>query len=101
MAEEQKQASAPGGAPRREGGHGGGHGGPGGGHGGPRRGGGPGGGGQGGAGGRAPGKGQYFCQKKGFKVFGREKGLIDYKNAGIPAQVLQGGGQNLPPPETG
>src|SRR5438132_1712707 len=42
MAEEQKQASAPGGAPRREGGHGGGHGGPGGGHGGPRREAGPG-----------------------------------------------------------
>src|SRR6267143_1114468 len=38
MAEEQKQASAPGGAPRREGGHGG----PGGGHGGHRREGGPG-----------------------------------------------------------
>src|SRR5258706_6882732 len=87
MAEEQKQAPAPGGAPRREGGHGGGHGGPGGGHGGPRREGGPGGG-PGGPRGRPKGKRQYFREKKGCKVFVEKMDFIDYKRAGNPSQVV-------------
>src|SRR6266446_4482534 len=91
MAEEQKQAPAPGGAPRREGGHGG-HGG---GHGGPRREGGPGGGGPGGPGGpggRPRGKRQYFRKKMDF---------IDYKRADILSQFVQERGKILPRRMTG
>src|SRR6266700_1321870 len=75
MAEEQKQAPAPGGAPRREGG--GGHGG----HGGGRREGGPGGAGPGGPGGRPRGKRQYFRKKKVCKFCVEKMDFIDYKRA--------------------
>src|SRR5436190_24249749 len=95
MAEEQKQASAPGGAPRREGGHGGGHGGPGGGHGGPRREGGPGGGGPGGPGGRPRGKRQYFRKKKVYKFSVEKMDFIDYKRADILSQFVQERGKIL------
>src|SRR5213082_260191 len=101
MAEEQKQASAPGGAPRREGGHGGGHGGPGGGHGGPRREGGPGGGGQGGPGGRPRGKRQYFRKKKVCKFCVEKMDFIDYKRADILSQFVQERGKILPRRMTG
>src|SRR5437773_2057205 len=101
MAEEQKQASAPGGAPRREGGHGGGHGGPGGGHGGPRREGGPGGGGPGGPGGRPRGKRQYFRKKKVCKFCVEKMDLIDYKRADILSQFVQERGKILPRRMTG
>src|SRR6266404_5097053 len=90
MAEEQKQAPAPGGAPRREGGHGGGHGGPGGGHGGPRREGGPGGGGPGGPGGRPRGKRQYFRKKKVCKFCVEKMDFIDYKRADILPRRMTG-----------
>src|SRR5436309_9154496 len=93
MAEEPKQATAPGGAPRREGGHGGGHGGPGGGHGGPRREGGPGGGGPGGAGGpggRPRGKRQYFRKKKVCKF------CVEKMEAGN-----RRGDESIQPAETG
>src|SRR5437773_6532519 len=98
MAEEQKQATAPGGAPRREGGHGGGHGGPGGGHGGPRREGGPGGGGPGGPGGpggRPRGKRQYFRKKKVCKFCVEKMDFIDYKRADILSQFVQERGKIL------
>src|SRR2546430_13525137 len=101
MAEEQKQASAPGGAPRREGGHGGGHGGPGGAHGGPRREGGPGGGGQGGPGGRPRGKRQYFRKKKVCKFCVEKMDFIDYKRADILSQFVQERGKILPRRMTG
>src|SRR5256885_1185813 len=102
MAEEQKQASAPGGAPRREGGHGGGHGGPGGGHGGPRREGGPGGGGPGGGpGGRPRGKRQYFRKKKVCKFRVEKMDFIDYKRADILSQFVQERGKILPRRMTG
>src|SRR5437660_8777997 len=101
MAEEQKQASAPGGAPRREGGHGGGHGGPGGGHGGPRREGGPGGGGPGGPGGRPRGKRQYFRKKKVCKFCVEKMDFIDYKRADILSQFVQERGKILPRRMTG
>src|SRR5438876_3065985 len=104
MAEEQKQATAPGGAPRREGGHGGGHGGPGGGHGGPRREGGPGGGGPGGPGGpggRPRGKRQYFRKKKVCKFCVEKKDFIDYKRADILSQFVQERGKILPRRMTG
>src|SRR5258707_5156279 len=101
MAEEQKQASAPGGAPRREGGHGGGHGGPGGGHGGPRREGGPGGGGPGGPGGRPRGKRQDFRKKKVCKFCVEKMDFIDYKRADILSQFLQERGKILPRRMTG
>jgi small subunit ribosomal protein S18 len=97
MAEEQKQASAPGGAPRREGGHGG----PGGGHGGPRREGGPGGGGQGGPGGRPRGKRQYFRKKKVCKFCVEKMDFIDYKRADILSQFVQERGKILPRRMTG
>src|SRR6266851_2899294 len=101
MAEEQKQASAPGGAPRREGGHGGGHGGPGGGHGGPRReGGGPGGPG-GGPGGPRRGKRQYFRKKKVCKFCVEKMDFIDYKRADILSQFVQERGKILPRRMTG
>ena len=100
MAEEQKQASAPGGAPRREGGHGGGHGGPGGGHGGPRREGGPGGG-PGGPGGRPRGKRQYFRKKKVCKFCVEKMDFIDYKRADILSQFVQERGKILPRRMTG
>jgi small subunit ribosomal protein S18 len=99
MAEEQKQASAPGGAPRREGG--GGHGGPGGGHGGPRREGGPGGGGPGGPGGRPRGKRQYFRKKKVCKFCVEKMDFIDYKRADILSQFVQERGKILPRRMTG
>jgi len=99
MAEEQKQA-APGGAPRREGGHGG-HGGPGGGHGGPRREGGPGGGGPGGPGGRPRGKRQYFRKKKVCKFCVEKMDFIDYKRADILSQFVQERGKILPRRMTG
>ena len=105
MAEEQKQASAPGGAPRREGGSGGhgGHG-PGGGHGGPRREGGPGGGGPGGPGGpggRPRGKRQYFRKKKVCKFCVEKMDFIDYKRADILSQFVQERGKILPRRMTG
>src|SRR6058998_2278211 len=97
MAEEQKQAPAPGGAPRREGGHGG-HGG---GHGGQRREGGPGGGGPGGPGGRPRGKRQYFRKKKVCKFCVEKMDLIDYKRADILSQFVQERGKILPRRMTG
>jgi small subunit ribosomal protein S18 len=97
MAEEQKQASAPGGAPRREGGHGG----PGGGHSGPRREGGPGGGGPGGPGGRPRGKRQYFRKKKVCKFCVEKMDFIDYKRADILSQFVQERGKILPRRMTG
>src|SRR3979490_3377514 len=102
MAEEQKQAPAPGGAPRREGGSGGhgGHG-PGGGHGGPRREAGPGGGGPGGPGGRPRGKRQYFRKKKACKFCGEKMDFIDYKRADILSQFVQERGKILPRRMTG
>src|SRR2546422_945522 len=102
MAEEQKQAPAPGGAPRREGGSGGhgGHG-PGGGHGGPRRDGGPGGGGPGSPGGRARGKRQYFRKKKVCKFCVEKMDFIDYKRADILSQFVQERGKILPRRMTG
>jgi small subunit ribosomal protein S18 len=102
MAEEQKQASAPGGAPRREGGSGGhgGHG-PGGGHSGPRREGGPGGGGPGGPGGRPRGKRQYFRKKKVCKFCVEKMDFIDYKRADILSQFVQERGKILPRRMTG
>jgi len=102
MAEDQKQAPAPGGAPRREGGHGGGHGGPGGGHAGPRREGGPGGGGPvGGPGGRPRGKRQYFRKKKVCKFCVEKMDFIDYKRADILSQFVQERGKILPRRMTG
>jgi small subunit ribosomal protein S18 len=97
MAEEQKQAPAPGGAPRREGGSGGhgGHG-PGGGHGGPRREGGP-----GGPGGRPRGKRQYFRKKKVCKFCVEKMDFIDYKRADILSQFVQERGKILPRRMTG
>jgi small subunit ribosomal protein S18 len=93
MAEEQKQASAPGGAPpRREGG---------GGHGGPRREGGPGGGGPGGPGGRPRGKRQYFRKKKVCKFCVEKMDFIDYKRADILSQFVQERGKILPRRMTG
>ncbi len=102
MAEEQKQAPAPGGAPRREGGSGGhgGHG-PGGGHGGPRRESGPGGGGPGGPGGRPRGKRQYFRKKKVCKFCVEKMDFIDYKRADILSQFVQERGKILPRRMTG
>src|SRR2546427_275272 len=102
MAEEQKQAPAPGGAPRREGGSGGhgGHG-PGGGHGGPRRDGGPGGGGPGSPGGRPRGKRQYFRKKKVCKFCVEKMDFIDYKRADILSQFVQERGKILPRRMTG
>src|SRR5438128_8730325 len=97
MAEEQKQAPAPGGAPRREGGHGGGHGGP-------RREGGPGGGGSGGPGGpggRPRGKRQYFRKKKVCKFCVEKMDFIDYKRADILSQFVQERGKILPRRMTG
>src|SRR5260370_40165767 len=101
MAEEQKQAPAPGGAPRREGGGGhAGHG-PGGGHGGPRREGGPGGGGPGGPGGRPRGQRQYFRKKKGWKFCVEKMEFIDYKRGDHLSPFVQETGKILPPPMTG
>jgi small subunit ribosomal protein S18 len=97
MAEEQKQAPAPGGAPRREGGSGS-HGGHGGGHGGPRREGGPGG---GGPGGRPRGKRQYFRKKKVCKFCVEKMDFIDYKRADILSQFVQERGKILPRRMTG
>src|SRR5437764_5237196 len=97
MAEEQKQAPAPGGSPRREGGHGGGHGGP-------RREGGPGGGGPGGPGGpggRPRGKRQYFRKKKVCKFCVEKMDFIDYKRADILSQFVQERGKILPRRMTG
>src|SRR5213080_4605648 len=102
MAEEQKQAPAPGGAPRREGGSGGhgGHG-AGGGHGGPRRESGPSGGGPGGPGGRPRGKRQYFRKKKVCKFCVEKMDFIDYKRADILSQFVQERGKILPRRMTG
>ena len=97
MAEEQKSAPSPGGAPRREGGYGGGHG-PGGGHGGPRREGGPGG---GGPGGPRRGKRQYFRKKKVCKFCVEKMDFIDYKRADILSQFVQERGKILPRRMTG
>src|SRR5258708_24992426 len=93
MAEEQKQAQAPGGAPRGEGGSGG--------HGGPRREGGPGGGGPGGPGGRPRGKRQYFRKKKVCKFCVEKMDFIDYKRADILSQFVQERGKILPRRMTG
>ena len=95
MAEDQKQAGAPSGAPRREGGHGG-HGG-----GGQRREGGPGGGGPGGPGGRPRGKRQYFRKKKVCKFCVEKMDFIDYKRADILSQFVQDRGKILPRRMTG
>ena len=102
MADEPKQAQAPSGAPRREGGSGG-HGGPGGGHGGPggpRREGGPGGPG-GGPGGPRRGKRQYFRKKKVCKFCVEKMDFIDYKRADILSQFVQERGKILPRRMTG
>src|SRR6266849_2377213 len=99
MADEQKQAPAPGGAPRREGGSGG-HG-PGGGHGGPRREGGPGGPGGGPGGPRRGGKRQYFRKKKVCKFCVEKMDFIDYKRADILSQFVQERGKILPRRMTG
>src|SRR5258708_24338436 len=101
MADEPKQAQAPSGAPRREGGSGG-HGGPGGGHGGPggpRREGGPGGPG-GGPGGPRRGKRQYFRKKKDCKFCVQKNDFIDYKPADILSQVMHERSNDLPPRPT-
>lgn len=93
MAEDQKQAPAPGGgggAPRREGGPGGG-----------RREGGPGGGGPGGPGGRPRGKRQYFRKKKVCKFCVEKMDFIDYKRADILSQFVQERGKILPRRMTG
>ena len=90
MAEDQKQTSAPSGAPRREGGPGGG-----------RREGGPGGGAPGGPGGRARGKRQYFRKKKVCKFCVEKMDFIDYKRADILSQFLQERGKILPRRMTG
>src|SRR5262245_55404006 len=95
MAEDQKQATAPGGGPRREGG---------GGHGGPRREAGPGGGGPGGPGGpggRPRGKRQYFRKKKVCKFCVEKMDFIDYKRADILSQFVQERGKILPRRMTG
>src|ERR1700704_4692867 len=97
MAEDQKQAPAPGGASRREGGPSG-HGG---GHGGPRRESGPGGGGPGGPGGRPRGKRQYFRKKKVCKFCVEKMDFIDYKRADILSQFVQERGKILPRRMTG
>jgi small subunit ribosomal protein S18 len=94
MSEEPKQASAPSGAPRREGGSGGS-----GGHGGPRREGGPGG--PGGPGGRPRGKRQYFRKKKVCKFCVEKMDFIDYKRADILSQFVQERGKILPRRMTG
>src|SRR5882762_10229333 len=80
MAEEQKQAPAPGGAPRREGGHSG--------HG-------------GGQGGRPRGKRQYFRKKKVCKFCVEKMDFIDYKRADILSQFVQERGKILPRRMTG
>src|SRR5260370_36447881 len=101
MVDEPKQAQAPSGAPRREGGSGG-HGGPGGGHGGPggpRRGGGPGGPG-GGPGGAPPRQRPNLRKKKGWQIFGEEKGFLHFKRARNRFPVAPERGQNLPRPMT-
>ncbi|HUI73644.1 MAG TPA: 30S ribosomal protein S18 [Candidatus Acidoferrum sp.] len=100
MAEEQRQAHAPSGAPAREGG------GPGGGGGG-RREGGPGGGGRregspgGGPGGPRRGKRQYFRKKKVCKFCVEKMDMIDYKRADILSQFVQERGKILPRRMTG
>ena len=97
MSEDPKQAAAPGGAPRREGG--GGHGG-----GGPRREGGAnagGPGGPGGPGGRQRGKRQYFRKKKVCKFCVEKMDFIDYKRADILSQFVQERGKILPRRMTG
>jgi len=103
MSEEQKQAPAPGGAPRTEGGHAGSR--PEGGQGGPRREGGPGGprreGGPGGPGGRPRGKRQYFRKKKVCKFCVEKMDFIDYKRADILSQFVQERGKILPRRMTG
>src|SRR5229473_2904204 len=81
MAEEQKQAPAPGGAQRREGG--------------------PGGGGPGGPGGRPRGKRQYFRKKKVCKFCVEKMDFIDYKRADILSQFVQERGKILPRRMTG
>ena len=94
MADEPKQAGAPGGAPRPEGGQGGRREGPGG----PRREGGPGG---GGPGGRPRGKRQYFRKKKVCKFCVEKMDFIDYKRADILSQFVQERGKILPRRMTG
>ena len=96
MAEEQKQAPAPGGAPRREGGSGG-HGG----HGGSRREGGPGGGGPGGPGGLPWGKRQYFRKKKVCRFCVEHVDFIDYKKVDMLQPFVQERGKILPRRMTG
>src|SRR6201981_2905844 len=103
MAEEQKQAPAPGpGAPReaREGGHSGGGGRREGGPGGGRRDAGPGGPG-GGPGGPRRGKRQFFRKKKVCKFCVEKMDLIDYKRADILSQFVQERGKILPRRMTG
>jgi small subunit ribosomal protein S18 len=97
MAEEQKQAPASGGGPRREGTQ------DGGGHAGGRREGGPrgGAGGPGGPGGRPRGKRQYFRKKKVCKFCVEKMDFIDYKRADILSQFVQERGKILPRRMTG
>ena len=93
MPEEQKQAQAPGGPAKREGGPGG--------RGGPRREGGPGAGGPGGSVGRPRGKRQYFRKKKVCKFCVEKMDFIDYKRADILSQFVQERGKILPRRMTG
>jgi small subunit ribosomal protein S18 len=98
MAEEQRQAHAPAGAPAREGGGPGGGGGRReGGSGGGRREGGPG----GGPGGPRRGKRQYFRKKKVCKFCVEKMDMIDYKRADILSQFVQERGKILPRRMTG
>ena len=101
MAEEQKQAQGPSGAPRREGGTvPAADSGPGGGHGGPRREGGPAEV-RGGPGGPRRGKRQYFRKKKVCKFCVEKMDFIDYKRADILSQFVQERGKILPRRMTG
>ncbi|PYT95974.1 MAG: 30S ribosomal protein S18 [Acidobacteria bacterium] len=90
MSEEQKQAPAPSGTPRREAGPNAG-----------RREGAPGGGGPGGPGGRPRGKRQYFRKKKVCKFCVEKMDFIDYKRADILSQFVQERGKILPRRMTG
>ena len=97
MSEEQKQAPAPSGTPRREAGPNAG-----------RREGAPGGGGPGGQsagpggpGGRPRGKRQYFRKKKVCKFCVEKMDFIDYKRADILSQFVQERGKILPRRMTG
>src|SRR5205807_10093809 len=97
MSEEQKQAPAPGGTPRREAGPDAGR------REGAAGGGGPGGqaAGPGGPGGRPRGKRQYVRKKKVCKFCVEKMDFIDYKRADILSQFVQERGKILPRRMTG